>query len=246
MLNRIRIVLIETSHPGNIGSVARAMKTMGLQDLYLVNPALFPHPKSLEMASGASDVLASARVVESMQEAIQDCALVVGTSARLRTIPWPIATPRAIAEKIAQSYQGQQIAVVFGRERSGLNNQELEHCHVHVQIPANPDYTSLNLAAAVQIIAYELRVALITEAPIKKWDYPPANMDEMEKFFTHLEEVLVAINFLKLNAPRKLMTRMRRLFLRTHPDAMEVNMLRGMLAAMMETTDKTGDYHGRL
>ncbi|RDI46897.1 tRNA (cytosine(32)/uridine(32)-2'-O)-methyltransferase TrmJ [Aquicella lusitana] len=240
MLDRIRIVLVNTSHPGNIGSAARAMKTMGLHELYLVSPELFPHPKANEMASGATDVLEKAIVTASLDDAIADCTLVVGTSARARTIPWPLLTPREMAEKIKHEAAGSQIAIVFGREQSGLSNEELQRCHLHIQIPANPEYSSLNLAAAVQIVAYEVRMAtgLHETAFEESWDYRLATADEMEKFFDHLQTVLIEIDFLKMNAPRKLMTRLRRLFLRTRPDIMEMNMLRGILTAIQESRKK--------
>lgn len=236
MLDRIRIVLINTTHPGNIGSAARAMKTMGLQELYLVNPEKFPHPKANELASSAVDIVEDAKVVTSLDDAISDCTLVIGTSARSRKIPWPLFMPREMAEKIKQEPPTNHIAILFGQEQSGLTNEELQRCHFHVQIPANPDYSSLNLAAAVQVIAYELRLASLEQTAYPdEWDYRLANVDEMEKFFNHLQEVLVEIDFLKLNAPRKLMTRLRRLFFRARPDVMEMNMLRGMLTAIQET-----------
>lgn len=236
MLDHFRIVLVNTSHPGNIGSVARAMKTMGLAELYLVSPVHFPHAKAYEMASGASEVLDTAVVVDTLTEALLDCNFVIGTSARARSIPWPLLTPRNLAEKIKQEHAHSKVAIVFGREQSGLTNKELESCHMHVQIPANPNYSSLNIASAVQIIAYELRLIfqdcnLQNNAP---WDYRPATMEEMERFFKHLQEVLIQIGFLKMNAPRRLMRRMRRLFLRAQLDAMEMNMLRGMLTAVQE------------
>ncbi len=242
MLENIRIVLINTSHPGNIGSVARAMKTMGLLDLWLVGPLQFPHAKAEEMASGATDVLAQATVVNTLDEAIADCCLVVGTSARMRAVPWPLVSPRAAAEKIRAEAPANQIAVIFGNEQSGLSNAELERCHLHVNIPANPDYSSLNLAAAVQVITYELRVAsLDTSAATEKWDYRLATHEEMEKFFTHLQEVLVEIDFLKMSAPRKLMTRLRRFFNRARPDVMEMNILRGMLSAVQTARGRRPD-----
>lgn len=232
MLEQIRIVLVNTSHPGNIGAAARAMKTMGLKNLYLVAPLQFPHVKADEMASGALDVLHQAKVVETLELAINDCHLVVGTSARNRTIPWPLLSPREMSEKIKSEAKESQIAIVFGREQSGLTNEELHQCHFHIQIPANPAYSSLNLAAAVQVIAYELRIAHLAKDHALQWDYPLANADEMEKFFEHLQTVLVEIDFLKLSAPRQLMTRLRRLFFRARPDKMEMNILRGLLGAV--------------
>lgn len=231
MLDNIRIVLIETSHPGNIGSAARAMKTMGLKNLYLVTPKLFPHPKANEMASSAIDLVENAVVVSSLDEAVADCHLVVGTSTRSRTIPWPIFSPREMAEKIRIEPQA-QTAIVFGREQSGLTNEELHRCNFHVQIPANPEYSSLNIAAAVQVIAYELRLASLEESAPLAWDYPLATAKELEGLYTHLEKVLVDLDFLNPKAPRQLMTRLRRLFNRTRLDVMEINILRGMLGAV--------------
>lgn len=236
MLDHIRIVLVNTSHPGNIGSAARAMKTMGLAELYLVSPEKFPHAKANEMAAGADDVLANAVVVDTLDEAIADCTLVVGTSARTRTIPWPLLMPRQMAEKISCEPANSETAILFGREQSGLTNDELQRCHLHMQIPANPEYSSLNIAAAVQVVAYELRVASLTQDVLPDdWDYRLATADEMEKFYLHLQEVLIHIDFLKMNAPRKLMTRLRRLFYRARPDVMEMNILRGMLSAVQES-----------
>lgn len=238
MLERVRIVLINTSHPGNIGSCARAMKTMGLSQLYLVAPQKFPHPKADEMASNAVDVLKRAQVVATLEEAVDECTLVVGTSARHRAIPWPLVSPRELAEKFTHEATG-EIAILFGNEQSGLSNEELQRCHLHIQIPANPEYSSLNLAAAVQVIAYELRVASLSMPPAAEtWDYRFASANEMEQFFTHLQEVLVEIDFLKLTAPRKLMTRLRRLFFRARPDVMEINILRGILTAIQVKASK--------
>jgi tRNA (cytidine32/uridine32-2'-O)-methyltransferase len=239
MLDRIRIVLVNTSHPGNIGSAARAMKTMGLSELYLVGPKEFPHQKADEMSSGADDILKSAIVVQTLEEAIADCTLVVGTSARSRTIPWPLLAPRQIAEKVRQEDITGRTAFVFGREQSGLSNEELQTCHLHMQIPANPDYSSLNLAAAVQVVAYELRVAsLDVLAVAEEWDYRLATNDEMEHLFQHIQDVMIQIEFLKMNAPRKLMTRLRRFFLRARPDVMEANIFRGMMTAISEKVSK--------
>ena len=232
MLNNTRIVLVNTSHSGNIGASARAMKTMGLSTLYLVSPQFFPDDKANEMASGALDVLGKAIVVDSLDEAVADCSLVVGTSARLRTIPWPMLSPRQFAEKAVKESLDTKIAIVFGREQSGLTNDELHRCHYHIHIPSDDNYSSLNLAAAVQVIAYELRVASLNEVVSEVWDYRFANAEEMEGFYEHLERVLIQIDFLDPKVPRQLMTRLRRLFQRARLDAMEMNILRGMLAAV--------------
>jgi tRNA (cytidine32/uridine32-2'-O)-methyltransferase len=231
-MQHIRIVLVNPSHPGNIGSAARAMKTMGLTRLYLVAPRLFPDQKAVELAAGAVDILEQAQVVATLDEAIRDCHIVVGTSARERAIPWPLSTPREMAEILAQQGPAHEIAVLFGCEQSGLSNAELQRCHRHVHIPTDPTYTSLNLAAAVQVVAYELHLAHATQTPAPTWDYRLATAEEMEAFFAHLEQALITLDFLKQEAPRRLMTRMRRLFLRAQPDIMEINMLRGMLGAI--------------
>jgi tRNA (cytidine32/uridine32-2'-O)-methyltransferase len=232
MLDNIRIVLVNTSHPGNIGSAARAMKTMGLKTLYLVAPHAFPHDKATEMAVGAADLLDNAVVVNELPEAIADCSLVVGTSARSRTIPWPMLTPRAFAEKAISEAVHHKIAVILGPEQSGLTNKELHCCHFHLQIPCHPGYTSLNIAAALQIIAYELYIASLDKAVPEVRDYDYATAESMQNFYEHLQRVLINIDFLNIKAPRQLMTRLQRLFNRARPDAMEVNILRGILGAV--------------
>lgn len=237
-LTNIRIVLINTSHPGNIGSAARAMKTMGLSRLYLVDPLKFPDPKASELASQAVDVLGEATVVKTLEEAIGDCHLVIGTSARERTIPWPLLTARESAEKIAIEPDHSEVAIVFGREQSGLTNEELKRCHFHTHIPSNPIYSSLNIASAVQVIAYELRVACLAEKIPEKWDYEFADSKAMESFYEELEKVLIEINFLNPKVPRQLMTRLRRLFNRARPDVMEMNILRGILGMIKNNLDK--------
>lgn len=239
MLTNIRIVLINTSHPGNIGAAARAMKTMGLSNLYLVSPILFPHQKAEEMASGAVDILEKAVVVETLDEAIADCSLVVGTSARSRAIPWPLLNPKELAEKAMQEAAHAPVAIIFGREQSGLTNEELHKCHFHVHIPSNAEYSSLNLAAAVQVITYELRFASLQEIEAEEWDYQWARSDELESFYEHLQSVLVEIEFLNPKAPRQLMTRLRRLFNRSRLDQMEINILRGILGTVEKKLKKT-------
>ncbi|MES2217282.1 MAG: tRNA (cytosine(32)/uridine(32)-2'-O)-methyltransferase TrmJ [Pseudomonadota bacterium] len=230
MPENIRIVLVNTSHPGNIGSAARAMKTMGLSSLYLVAPEKFPNKQADALAVGAADILASATVVATVEEAIADCEMVVGTSTRNRKIPWPILTPREFAEKVQE--RPAKTAILFGREDSGLTNEELHLCHYHIQIPANPAFSSLNLAAAVQVIAYELHVSATKPCESEEWDFAWATTQQMEGFYEHLERVLMAINFLDPTNPRQLMTRLRRLYLRAHPDVMELNILRGVLSAV--------------
>ena len=234
-LSRIRVVLVNTTHPGNIGAVARAMKNMGLQQLTLVQPATFPSAEATARASGADDVLATARVVASLPEAIEDCALVVGSSARSRTISWPTLDPRTCAERMVQVAATDQVALIMGRERTGLTNAELEHCHYLVNIPANPDYSSLNVAAATQVLVYELRMAALAEttALTSNWrsDHPFATAEELEGLYAHFERALIRLRFLDPDNPRQLMRRLRRLFNRSQLDRMEVNILRGILAA---------------
>lgn len=232
MLSNIRIVLVHTSHPGNIGATARAMKTMGLSQLCLVTPKLFPHVNANEMASGALDVLGQAKIVKTLDEAIADCQLVIGTSVRLRTIPWPMLSPREFAEKAASESQATKIAVVFGREQSGLTNEELHLCHYHLSIPSNPDYGSLNIAAAVQVVAYELRMASGMVKPDTVWEDELVSAHDMRGFYEQLERVLVQIDFLNPKVPRQLMPRLQRLFNRARLERMELNILRGILSAV--------------
>lgn len=236
ILSNIRIVLVNTSHPGNIGAAARAMKTMGLSKLCLVAPKLFPHVKADEMASGALDILGQANVFDTIEEAIADCSLVVGSSARSRAIPWPMLSPRAFAEKAANESNTDNIAIVFGREQSGLTNEELQLCHFHIQIPSNPDYSSLNIAAAVQVIAYELRVASTIDKQASVWEDDYVCAKDMQGFYKHLEQVLIQIDFLNPKVPRQLMPRLQRLFNRIRLERMELNILRGILRAIENST----------
>lgn len=227
----IRIVLVNTSHPGNIGAAARAMKNMGLEDLCLVAPQSFPSAEATARASGADDLLARARRVDTLEEAIADATLVIGASARSRTLPMAALDPRECAELVAQQPERGRTAIVFGRERTGLTNDELDRCHFLVRIPTNPEYPSLNLAAAVQVLAYELRMAVRQSSGSAAARYRLATSDEMERFYQHLEETLIAIDFLDAENPRQLMRRLRRLFGRARPNENEVNILRGILTA---------------
>ena len=237
--NNVRFVLVGTAQPGNIGGAARAIKNMGFADLVLVQPEIFPSDRARWRAAGAKDVLKNIRVVESFAEAIADCHLVIGTSARERRIPWPLVNPRLCGEKVASEVVGEsphQVALVFGREDAGLTNEELQRCHLHVHIPTNPDYSSLNLCAAVQVLAYEARMALLEASGDLKeveqeWDTPPASSDELENLLVHLEETMVSTGFLDPDVPRQTMTRMRRMFGRIRPDQSEVAILRGLLSS---------------
>jgi tRNA (cytidine32/uridine32-2'-O)-methyltransferase len=240
----IRIVLVATSHPGNIGGAARAMKNMGLEQLVLVKPKVWPAKEAISMAASALDILDNAIVVETMEEAVADCHLVYGTSARLRNMPIPLLDPPACAEKIVAEMAEKKVALVFGREISGLSNAELHLCHYHVNIPVNPDYTSLNLAAAVMVLAYELRKTGLHQAgqPLVKtteWDKEPATMAELDLYLSHLEQVLIKLDFHKPENPRQLMRRLRRLYQRIQPDKMEINILRGILTATEDGLQKS-------
>lgn len=245
MLERIRIVLIGTSHPGNIGATARAMKNMGLCDLALVAPRCeVRSSEAISRASGADALVAAARLHETLDAAVGDATLVVGASARSRNLPWPMVTPRQLGETLADELApaDSRVALVFGREDTGLTNAELQRCHRHVHIPTNPEFSSLNLAAAVQVLAYECRQAWLaardgaakdSAAPFgTEWDGPLADHDDLERFFAHLERALIAVEFHDPDNPRQLMARLRRLYLRARPDRMEVNILRGILSAM--------------
>ncbi|NOY67513.1 MAG: tRNA (cytosine(32)/uridine(32)-2'-O)-methyltransferase TrmJ [Gammaproteobacteria bacterium] len=235
MFSNIRIVLVETSHPGNIGAAARAMKNMSLEHLYLVSPVNYPHADAFARAAGANDVLNNAVVVDSLEQAIADCTQVFGASARMRTLKWPQYSPAEAAKVIKKTSQTSSVALVFGRERTGLSNEELQLCHYLVNIPSNDQFSSLNLAAAVQVLAYELFQVL--QQPVEKVeavnaDEMPVTQDEMQRYFKHLEEVLVKIDFLDPEHPKKLMRRLHRLYNRAQPDQREINILRGILSAV--------------
>ena len=229
----IRIVLVGTTHPGNIGGVARAMKNMGVHDLTLVEPRHFPHEEATARASGAEDVLDAATVVATLEDAISDCVYVAGASARPRTINWPCMEPRECAAKLIDRNHGGPVAAVFGPEHSGLSNADLDHCDTLLTIPTNPDFSSLNIAMAVQVLTYELCVAkLADKTPDTVTDTRAATAEELEHFFTHLQQVLTDVSFLDPKNPRHLMRRLRRLLIRAAPDKNEVNILRGILAAI--------------
>ena len=232
----VRIVLVEPTHPGNIGAVARAMKTMGLAELALVRPRRFPDEQAIARASGADDVLAAARVCDSLIEAIGDCGFVVGTSARLRALPCPIIDPRRCARLVAENAAATQCAIVMGTESSGLTNEQMALCRYLVNIPANAAYSSLNLAMATQIICYELRMAMLADAPARAADLrhadTPATARELEGLHEHLERVLDGTGFFNPEHPTTLRLRLRRLFHRAELDRTEVNILRGAFAAL--------------
>lgn len=236
-LDRIRLVMVNTTHPGNIGAAARAIKNMGLSKLVLVEPKEFPSPKAVWRAAGATDVLENVQVVSTLDEAIEDCGLVIGTSARERRIPWPLLTPRECADKVWAETEHHDIAILFGREDRGLTNEELHKCHFHLHIPANPDYSALNISAALQVIAYEIRVSYLQAKEGKAlhfddWDLPPARTQDVEMYFEHLEQTLEKLGFYDPENPRQTITRLRRLFNRIRMDKMELSIMRGMLTSI--------------
>jgi tRNA (cytidine32/uridine32-2'-O)-methyltransferase len=238
MLENLRVVLVGTSHPGNIGAAARAMKTMGLQRLVLVAPEAFPHREASAMAAGADDVLDAAEVHPDLESALADCRVVLGCTARRRSVALPELEPRAAAAELLAAAARAPTALVFGRERTGLTNEELQRCHAAVHIPANPDYSSLNIAAAVQVLSYEVRMAHLEMAPPPASAARPADAEaaepatqaQLEGFFGQLEQTLSDIDFHKGREPAIVMQRLRRLFLRAQPDPREVRILRGILA----------------
>ena len=244
-LDNIRIVLVNTSHPGNIGGVARAMKNMGLGRLCLVAPRQYPDEQATWRAASASDVLAAADIVDTVEEAIADCQFVVGTSARERRIPWPLLDPRRCAERMSVASEREQVAILFGREDRGLTNEELKLCNLHLNIPTSADYSSLNLAMAVQIVCYELRMLHsqgdLPSAEVDQWDAPFSTAEDMERYYEHLEQTLVDIEFLDPAAPRQLMARLRRLYSRVRLDEMELNILRGILTETQKWVRKAKD-----
>jgi tRNA (cytidine32/uridine32-2'-O)-methyltransferase len=245
LLNEVRVVLVNTSHNGNVGSAARAMKTMGLSKLYLVDPVNEIDSHASALAAGATDVLGNAVVVDTLEEAIADCSLVIGTSARSRTLSWPMVEPRECGEKMIEGAKSGPVALVFGRENSGLSNEELQLCNYHVCIPANPKYSSLNLAMAVQTLCYEVRMSYLasqeidnpTEAVVEdESNYPSSK--QMELFYDHLETTLNDTGFIIKQHPGIVMTKLRRLFNRARPEEVELNILRGILSSIGKTIKK--------
>lgn len=240
ILDNILIVLVGTTHPGNIGAAARAMKTMGLRRLRLVNPKQFPCAEATARAAGADDVLYGARVFDALPLALADCQWVIGTSARIRGIRWPELAIRECGRQTVAMAGNGQVALVFGREHSGLANAELDLCHALMRIPTNPAYRSLNLASAVQIAAYEIRMALPAQptAPIYS-DADAITVSEREGLYRHLEASLQEIGYYDPEKPKKLLRRLRRFFNRANPDRSELNILRGILSAAQKAARRT-------
>ena len=255
-LSHVRIVMVNTTLPANIGSALRAMKTMGLSKLVLVAPKTYPHPDIDALAAGATDLIEQIEIVETLADAIKDCHLVFGTSARSRTIPWPLLDARPAAEKsiLAVVNDQQDVAVVFGREDRGLTNEELAMANYHVTIPVNTDYGVLNVAQAIQVICYEMRMATlaavesgkdetatmpVTDTESMQWDEPLVTHEQMEQFYPHIEKMLAEIEFLDPKNPRLLPLRLRRLFGRIQLDRMEYHLLRGIFSRVQALNNGT-------
>lgn len=230
--NNIRIVLVSPSHPGNIGAVARAMKTMELQHLYLVNPKSFPNVNATALAAGADDILATATVTSSLAEALTGTNIIIGTSARPRALQLPILDPRQAAALVTTKYQINNVAVLFGRENNGLSNEELELCNYQLYIPTNPTFSSLNIAAAVQLIAYEIKMAESITSSFIPQQTELATTEDMQYFYQHLEQTLTATDFLLPSNQRGLMAKLKLIFNRTQLEKDEISILRGILTSI--------------
>lgn len=229
-LSNIRIVMVKTWHPGNIGAAARAMKTMGLEDLVLVNPVDYPSDEATSLAAGAVDILTQARVAANLEDAIGDCQLVIATSARTRSHPWPIKECRDMSQQIIKEAHTGKVAILFGPERMGLSNEDLRRAHFHMDIPGNPDYNVLNVASAIQLVCYECFMAARHTFEQTEKSYPLVH--ELDQFYQHLEDTLDRVGFLIKAHPGQAMLRLKRFFTRARPEKIELNMLRGILASM--------------
>ncbi|MEF2522852.1 tRNA (cytosine(32)/uridine(32)-2'-O)-methyltransferase TrmJ [Vibrio mimicus] len=238
MLDRVKVVLVGTSHSGNIGSAARAMKVMGLSQMVLVDPQCQVDAQAIALAAGASEIALNAQIFTTLEAAVADCGLVVGTSARSRTLDWPMLEPRQCGEKLIAEASQHTVAMVFGRERTGLTNDELQLCHYHVCVPANPEYSSLNLAMAVQLLSYEVRMAYLSveqsqSRAQQEEEYP--RHQELELFYEHLEKVITQTEFISAQQPGQVMNKLRRMFTRARPEAQEINILRGILTSVQKS-----------
>ena len=235
-LNTVKVVLVGTTHPGNIGAAARAIKNMGIFNLALVKPKEFPSDIAIYRSKAAKDILENAEIYETLKDAIAGCKLIVGTSARARSVPWPVFNPRDAAEEMRKISKQGNVAIVFGREDRGLTNDELGLCNFHVHIPSDPKYSSLNLSQAVQILAYEIRLAYSREEVISevKWDVDLANNEQTERLIDHMEELMQDVEFYDVENPRKLLLRVRRFFKRSKIDVMEANIFRGLFSAIQK------------
>ena len=229
----VQIVLVETSHPGNIGSVARAMKNMGLSRLALINPKKFPHDEAIALAGNAGDVLEQAQVFSSIEEAVKNSKIIFATSARERTIEWPVASVKDAAQEINQlAAENIEVSILFGREDRGLTNEELQLSNKHLIIPADPEYPVLNIAMSTQVVCYELYQASHNE-PIGPWqDFPEYTSQELQHLIDHFNETVFKLDLIDPKNPKQILTRMERMFRRLYPDQMEGNFLRGFLKAV--------------
>ncbi|EIY4766037.1 tRNA (cytosine(32)/uridine(32)-2'-O)-methyltransferase TrmJ [Vibrio cholerae] len=241
MLERVKVVLVGTTHSGNIGSAARAMKVMGLSQMVLVDPQCQVDAQAIALAAGASEIALNAQIYPTLKAAVADCGLVVGTSARSRTLEWPMLEPRECGEKLISEANQHSVAMVFGRERTGLTNDELQLCHYHVCVPANPEYSSLNLAMAVQLLSYEVRMAYLalqqsSQSSTLQEEYP--RHQELERFYAHLEQVIMQTEFISAQQPGQVMNKLRRMFTRARPEAQEINILRGILTSVQKSISR--------
>lgn len=241
MLERVKVVLVGTTHSGNIGSAARAMKVMGLSQMVLVDPQCQVDAQAIALAAGASEIALNAQIYPTLEAAVADCGLVVGTSARSRTLEWPMLEPRECGEKLISEANQHSVAMVFGRERTGFTNDELQLCHYHVCVPANPEYSSLNLAMAVQLLSYEVRMAYLalqqsSQSSTLQEEYP--RHQELERFYAHLEQVIMQTEFISAQQPGQVMNKLRRMFTRARPEAQEINILRGILTSVQKSISR--------
>ncbi|EHK7541077.1 TPA: tRNA (cytosine(32)/uridine(32)-2'-O)-methyltransferase TrmJ [Vibrio cholerae] len=241
MLERVKVVLVGTTHSGNIGSAARAMKVMGLSQMVLVDSQCQVDAQAIALAAGASEIALNAQIYPTLEAAVADCGLVVGTSARSRTLEWPMLEPRECGEKLISEANQHSVAMVFGRERTGLTNDELQLCHYHVCVPANPEYSSLNLAMAVQLLSYEVRMAYLalqqsSQSSTLQEEYP--RHQELERFYAHLEQVIMQTEFISAQQPGQVMNKLRRMFTRARPEAQEINILRGILTSVQKSISR--------
>lgn len=241
MLERVKVVLVGTTHSGNIGSAARAMKVMGLSQMVLVDPQCQVDAQAIALAAGASEIALNAQIYPTLEAAVADCGLVVGTSARSRTLEWPMLEPGECGEKLISEANQHSVAMVFGRERTGLTNDELQLCHYHVCVPANPEYSSLNLAMAVQLLSYEVRMAYLalqqsSQSSTLQEEYP--RHQELERFYAHLEQVIMQTEFISAQQPGQVMNKLRRMFTRARPEAQEINILRGILTSVQKSISR--------
>ncbi|HAS3013469.1 TPA: tRNA (cytosine(32)/uridine(32)-2'-O)-methyltransferase TrmJ [Vibrio cholerae] len=241
MLERVKVVLVGTTHSGNIGSAARAMKVMGLSQMVLVDPQCQVDAQAIALAAGASEIALNAQIYPTLEAAVADCGLVVGTSARSRTLEWPMLEPRECGEKLISEANQHSVAMVFGRERTGLTNDELQLCHYHVCVPANPEYSSLNLAMAVQLLSYEVRMAYLalqqsSQSSTLQEEYP--RHQELERFYAHLEQVIMQTEFISAQQPGQVVNKLRRMFTRARPEAQEINILRGILTSVQKSISR--------